>query len=116
MQATHSDCPSLTSPSCVYPRPFALPAWHAALSADHGWALLIDAQGRNIAEVHRPAVAAGPLGRALTFAQAVQLMAAAPELLALVRAMAAVEADGTGQLAIPALWREQAQRLLAACA
>lgn len=93
-----------------------MPPWHAAVSADRGWALLIDAQGRNIAEVHRPAVAAGPLGRTLTFAQAVQLMAAAPELLGLVHAMTAVEADGTGQFVFPAGWREQAQRLLAACA
>lgn len=64
-------------------------AWCCALSPDGRWALVHDAQGRNLAEIHRPAVATGPDGRERTFAQVVRLMSAAPDLMTLVEEFAA---------------------------
>ena len=83
------------------------------MSDDGRWALIYDAHARNLAEVHRPAVATGPLGRSLCFAQVVTLMRAAPELHALLQE--SVEAAGIGPHAFsrPGGYRERVLALLA---
>jgi hypothetical protein len=70
-----------TGPPDVSP---AIPhvSWQHAMSPDRRWALICDAEGRNLAEIHRPALTTGPEGRTRTFEEVVRLMAAAPELLA----------------------------------
>lgn len=87
----------------------AVRVWRYALSADRRWALLVDGQGRNLAEVHRPVLAAGPEGRLLTFEQVVRLMCGAPQLRALLQE--GVEAGEAG--GAPAGWLERARALLA---
>lgn len=94
------------------PRPVA---WRWMLSPDHRWALVHDAQGRNLAEVHRPALATEPDGRFLTFAQVVRLMSAAPELLALVEETVASGGIDAHAFARTGGYRDRALALLAAC-
>jgi len=69
--------------------PQASIVWRYALSVDRHWALVFDAQGRNLGEVHRPALAAGPDGRLLTFEQVVRLMCAAPRMRTLLQEIVA---------------------------
>lgn len=87
--------------------------WVCTLSADRRWALISDAQGRNIAELHRPPLSTGPLGRSLTFEQTAQLMAAAPELLELLRETVAPGGIGSHEFTRPGGYRERALALLA---
>lgn len=88
--------------------------WHAAMSEDRRWALLCDSAGRNLGEIHRPALSVGPLGRPLTFEQVVRLMSAAPEMHDLVQALAALdETDGDSVASLASL-RDRARALLGA--
>ncbi|MFS2053485.1 hypothetical protein [Variovorax sp.] len=78
------------APGAGGPRePQASIVWRYALSVDRRWALVFDAQGRNLGEVHRPALAAGPDGRLLTFEQVVRLMCAAPRMRTLLQEIVA---------------------------
>lgn len=89
--------------------------WSYAISPDRRWALVCDAAGRNLAEVHRPAVAIGPDGRLLTFEQVVRLMCAAPELLALLEASVMPGGIGPHEFGRPGGYRERALAALTAC-
>jgi len=77
--------------------------------------LVHDAQGRNLAEVHRPAIATGPDGRTLTFEQIVRLMSAAPDLVALLEESVAPGGIGEHAFSRPGGYRDRARALLAVC-
>lgn len=87
--------------------------WRYALSADRRWALVYDAAGRNLAEVHRPALATGPNGRQLTFDNVVRLMSVAPDLLALLQETVAPGGIGPHEYSRPGGYRERAQAVIA---
>lgn len=87
-------------------------AWKAVLSGDGCWALVYDGQGRNLAEVHRPKLSTGPLGRSLCFAQVVALMRAAPELCALLQESVAPGGVGPHEFSRPGGYRDRVLALL----
>ncbi|WP_298700191.1 hypothetical protein [uncultured Variovorax sp.] len=87
--------------------------WRFALSADRRWALVCDADGRNLAEVHRPALGTGPIGRPLTFEQVVRLMGAAPDLLALLQETMAPGGIGPHEFSRRGGYRDRAHAVLA---
>jgi len=87
-------------------------AWKAVLSSDGCWALVYDAQGRNLAEVHRPKLSTGPLGRSLCFAQVVALMRAAPELCALLQESVAPDGIGPHEFSRPGGYRDRVLAVL----
>ncbi|MDN4592088.1 hypothetical protein DBA29_26770 [Xenophilus aerolatus] len=87
-------------------------AWKAVLSGDGCWALVYDAQGRNLAEVHRPKLSTGPLGRSLCFAQVVALMRAAPDLSKLLQESIAPSGIGPHEFSRPGGYRDRVLALL----
>lgn len=91
----------------------AIGHWTYAVSPDRRWALVCDDAGRNLAEVHRPAVAVGPEGRLLTFEALVRLMCAAPELLALLEETVAPGGIGPHEFSRPGGYRDRALATLA---
>ncbi|VTY23869.1 Uncharacterised protein [Xylophilus ampelinus] len=85
----HSFDPSRATSERAEPQtPCTDRSWRYALSADRQWALVCDAEGRNLAEIHRPAVTTGPFGRTRTFEEVVGLMAAGPDLVDLLDGLA----------------------------